>query len=117
MPGRSPGPWQGLAGRGHDPSDGPGRDRQIRVALLDQGFGEVDRVEPRELGRGKLDESGPDGRVGLVDRCPTAVAVDQCGGSVDPIANEQTADMARRQPQHARRIVGRQLTGEDMGED
>ena len=87
------------------------------MALVGQGLGQVDRVEAGELGRGQLDQTGPDGRVGAVDRGPAAVAVNEGDGTLGPIAIGQTSDLSRREAQDPCRLIGGQGSGEQVGED
>lgn len=114
---RPAGPRQGLAGLGQDPANGPRAHREIGQALLGQGLGEMDRVEPGELGRGQLDQARPDVWVGPVGGRPVAVAVDERGGPLGAIAVDQAADLTDRELQDPARLIGRQLPGEHMVED
>ena len=87
------------------------------MSLLEEGLGQVDRVEPGELGRGELDEPGPDGRIGPVDRDSAAIAMDERRGTVVSVAVDQSADLSDREPQDPAGLLGRQLPGEDMVQD
>ena len=88
------GPWQRVSGVGHDPSDRPGRDRELGVAFLRERLGQMDRVEAGELGRRELDQTGADRFVRPVGRHPTVIAVDQGGRPLIPKPPGEAVDLA-----------------------
>jgi hypothetical protein len=100
------------AGIGEQPAQRPLGDRQT-FAIREQ-LGEVGPVDSRVAVRGELHHTGPDELADPVGGHPTGIAMDQRGGTFCPQPREQPPDLANRQVQHSRCLLGAHLSVPDV---
>ena len=112
---RATGPGRTDRGLGQDPPEGPFGD--LEFLALGEQLGEVGVVDPGIGRRRELDDPPAHVVADPVPRSPSVVAVDEARGVGGSIPAEQAADLADRECQDPRRLLGREPSRQDVVED